>query len=383
MPRDSSGNMTLPAGNPNVPDTVISSSGWSNPTMTDLANEITNSLDRNGRGGMLAPFRFVDGDVTGPGMSWTNEPGTGFYRAGSGDQRVSVQGADSFRWAPVAAMWNITDSVWYTVANAKYFSNDTTHAQLLDDAVVRLATTAVGFDATGTVFDFNQQTDNSILLRMLNSIGGLRIIVPSTTADPGINQVDNAGVFEHTWVNFIRDAGMSFNFAGSQKMEVVTEGVEITGQISASASVPVNNNELTRKDYVDDGLAAAVAPLASTAYVDAADGALQSDIDDNTGDIATNTAELAGISSATAQQTMRIDNMMHITARSAAASASNISVTFAVPFTSAPHVVVSAWNPTNANNAFGWVKTVTTTGFTATFPTGIACEWSAMGSKTN
>ena len=55
MPRDAGGNYTLPGGNPVVTGTVITST-WANPTMSDIANEITNSLSRNGQGGMLGRY---------------------------------------------------------------------------------------------------------------------------------------------------------------------------------------------------------------------------------------------------------------------------------------------------------------------------------------
>lgn len=96
MPRNSAGNYTLPAGNPVTGGTTIAAS-WANPTMSDLGNEIQNSLDRNGRGGMLVPFQNVDGTVLEPGITFTNEPGSGIYRAGSNDIRFSVGGEDTFR----------------------------------------------------------------------------------------------------------------------------------------------------------------------------------------------------------------------------------------------------------------------------------------------
>jgi len=91
MPRNSSGVYTLPASNPVAPNTIIATS-WANPTMSDIGTEITNSLDRNGRGGMLAPFRISDGLVNTPGLAFTNEPATGIWRPGTGAMGVSVQG---------------------------------------------------------------------------------------------------------------------------------------------------------------------------------------------------------------------------------------------------------------------------------------------------
>ena len=97
MARDSSGNYTLPAGNPVATGTIISTS-WANPTMGDLAAEITNSLDRNGRGGMLVPFQNADGTVITPGITFTNEISSGLYRAGLHDVRMANGSDDVTRW---------------------------------------------------------------------------------------------------------------------------------------------------------------------------------------------------------------------------------------------------------------------------------------------
>lgn len=80
MARDSSGNHTLPAGNPVVTQTAISSSVH-NATLSDVSDEITDSLSRTGKGGMLSALREVDGTVGSPAYSFTNETGTGMYRA--------------------------------------------------------------------------------------------------------------------------------------------------------------------------------------------------------------------------------------------------------------------------------------------------------------
>jgi len=111
MPRDSNGNYVLPSGNPVVSGEVISTS-WANPTLSDVAAELTNSLDRSGRGGMLAPFKFLDGTAGAPGMSWTSEPTSGFYRAALSDMRATVAGVGRMRWTGTGC------DVWDTAANA-------------------------------------------------------------------------------------------------------------------------------------------------------------------------------------------------------------------------------------------------------------------------
>lgn len=54
MPRDSSGNYTLPIGNPVVDGTVISTD-WANPTMNDIAVQLNNVLTRDGLLGYTVP----------------------------------------------------------------------------------------------------------------------------------------------------------------------------------------------------------------------------------------------------------------------------------------------------------------------------------------
>jgi hypothetical protein len=93
MPRNGAGTYTLPAGNPVVTNTTITAD-WGNDTMEDLGNEITNSLSREGDGGMNAPLRFIEGDINAPGIAWVAETNTGFYYAGPGEFWASVLGTN-------------------------------------------------------------------------------------------------------------------------------------------------------------------------------------------------------------------------------------------------------------------------------------------------
>lgn len=97
MPRDNAGNYTLPAGNPVVSGTVIDTT-WANPTMSDIGTNIQDSLSRSGQGGMLVPFRNVDGTAAAPGVTFTNELGTGVFRFATGDMRATVQGVGVVRF---------------------------------------------------------------------------------------------------------------------------------------------------------------------------------------------------------------------------------------------------------------------------------------------
>jgi hypothetical protein len=84
MPRNASGTFSLVSGNPVVSGTLIDAT-WANNTLNDIANEMTDSLSRSGEGGMLAPLRLTDGVQATPGLGFTNEPGSGLYRAGTNE----------------------------------------------------------------------------------------------------------------------------------------------------------------------------------------------------------------------------------------------------------------------------------------------------------
>lgn len=91
MPRNSSGTYSLPAGNPVTPNTLIETS-WANPTMSDIGSAITDSLDRYGRGGMLAQLKLADGTVTAPAFAFNSESSTGLYRPLAGTLNVALLG---------------------------------------------------------------------------------------------------------------------------------------------------------------------------------------------------------------------------------------------------------------------------------------------------
>lgn len=100
MSRNSSGVYTPAAGvNPVVDGTIISVT-WGNDTVNDLAQGLTDSLDRQGRGSMLAALKLTDGTASVPGVSFANETSTGFYRAGTNDVRFRMAGATLLGFTP-------------------------------------------------------------------------------------------------------------------------------------------------------------------------------------------------------------------------------------------------------------------------------------------
>lgn len=141
MPRNASGTYSLPSGNPVVAGTTIEAS-WANTTLSDVANELTNSLDRNGLGGMLAPFRLADGTLGAPGIAFLNETSSGLYRPSASNVTMSVSGVAAMTWsnANVVVPSGIT-----LVANVP---TPTSSAQIASKGYVDSALTTASSSAT-------------------------------------------------------------------------------------------------------------------------------------------------------------------------------------------------------------------------------------------
>jgi hypothetical protein len=97
MSRNSSGNYTLPTGNPVVPGTTISTV-WANATLGDLSAEMTDSLNRSGKGAMLAPLKATDGTVTAPSLTFANDPDSGLYRVSDNVVAMGANATQVQRW---------------------------------------------------------------------------------------------------------------------------------------------------------------------------------------------------------------------------------------------------------------------------------------------
>jgi len=132
MPRDANGNYTLPSGNPVITNTLITST-WANDTMSDMANEMQDSLSRSGKGGFTAPVGIVDKSGSIPGLNFLAEPTSGFKREGSGDVRVQVSGQDNIRFLSTNRATDVWNNDLTTPAWERVFTTPT--ANVLDGNV--------------------------------------------------------------------------------------------------------------------------------------------------------------------------------------------------------------------------------------------------------
>ena len=123
--RNSSGTYSLP-NSPFISGTTISSSVM-NSNFSDIGTELTNSLDRNGRGAMAAQLKCIDGTVTAPGLAFASELGSGLYRAGAGDVRLAVTGTQVAKYQANAVTFSqpVTASSTLTASNGATVNQST------------------------------------------------------------------------------------------------------------------------------------------------------------------------------------------------------------------------------------------------------------------
>lgn len=100
MPRDLSGNYTLPSDVNPVVDGEIISVEWANPTMNDIALQLNNVFTRDGLLGPLGPFSIVDGSADLPGLNFSTQPNMGMYRPSANALGFSVGGFERGRFTP-------------------------------------------------------------------------------------------------------------------------------------------------------------------------------------------------------------------------------------------------------------------------------------------
>lgn len=240
MPRNGSGSYSLPTGNPVVSGTVIEST-WANNTLNDIATELTNSLSRTGAGGMTAAFRAADGSSSVPGISWSNETTSGFYRAGSNDFRFVIATSLLQKWT--ASGTEITGTL--SVSGNATLSSNTTLSSLTaskvvfsDASKVLTSTGTVGVDQGGT-----GQTSYTNGQLLIGNTTGNTLAKATLTAGTGISITNGAGAITiaSTVVGDVTLAGNNV-FTGSNTFKGVTDTVFTISDAAAFEIDPANGS---------------------------------------------------------------------------------------------------------------------------------------------
>ena len=268
MPRDGAGNYTLPAGNPVVSGTVIESV-WANTTMEDIATALTNSLSRNGNGGMLAPLGFVDGSVVAPGMFFTAQVNMGLHRANVNDMQFVMGGAVQLRVTDtfvdvVNGTLTVAGNDVITTAGGQTINGSLDVDGALDvDGNVTVngfidATSYIQVQRTGVTNLFIGKRvdagDGQILMSNISS--GFGFIHRLTSAGVLlIGQTNDVGGALENWIVCRRDAEVELYYNNSLKLETKTDGVDVAGFMTATQlQANGNNNVLLDMDRNGTGV---------------------------------------------------------------------------------------------------------------------------------
>jgi hypothetical protein len=218
MPRDASGNYTLPLADV-VTGTTITAT-WANTTLNDIKTTLTDSLSRSGDGDLTAALGLVDGTSILPSLTFLNETNTGLYRAGTNDMRVTLNGTDIARFYDPGGAPTITLTGDTTITGATTLTGDL--------EISSSGTPAISYELQLTHDDpaeggggyrlFSQDTGTANLLALTP--------IDYTLGDSGVTLYTSlAGTLQ------------LFNFTTTGVLQL--------------PNAPVGDGDATRKDYVD------------------------------------------------------------------------------------------------------------------------------------
>ena len=245
MPRNASGIYTLPGGNPVTPGDVIEAD-WANTTLEDVADALTNSLSRTGAGGMLAPFRIADGNVSGPGLSYLNETNTGLYRSGSGSTWMAVLGVNVAQFSTVgltvAAGKALTVLGNASASGTLSVTGATTLSSTLAVTGAITATSGVVGNVTGNVTaGSGTSTFNDVVIT-----GALDMTAGSSATITGLSTPTNASDAANKGYVDTQDALRLALTGGTMSGAIAMGSSKITG-----LATPTADQDAATKAYVD------------------------------------------------------------------------------------------------------------------------------------
>ena len=236
MSRDASGNFTLAAGNPVQAGTVITTQ-WANPTLSDIAAALTDSLSRTGKGGMQAPLAMGTNKITGVAPA--------------------TLGTD----APTAAQVRNSAFSWLFPVSSDAGGNAYAGTALLPDAPV-----------AGTVFFFLADKINTGSLTLQVNAGAVLPVISNGSAVPAgaiaVGAIIEVVFFANAYV-IIGGIGGSGG-SGTVNSVLSTNPQAVTASIAGSLlTIQPNTNIASGLLQLDSGgiIPVAYVPTLATSYI--------------------------------------------------------------------------------------------------------------------
>ena len=187
--RDASGNFSLSGYNPTAATTIEVS--WATGWLADVGTEITDSLSRDGNGGMRAALECYAGTKALPGMSFGDEPSSGLYWASAGDIRFSRLNVDLLKFtdATVTVTGAVTASGAGSFAALTASGTLTVNTGTWDTGGIDIASGDTYAIGGANVFDDATTLTATVVDSSLTSLGTIASLV-ATTADINNGTVD-------------------------------------------------------------------------------------------------------------------------------------------------------------------------------------------------
>lgn len=249
MSRNSTGTFSLAPGNPVTGGKILKD--WANQTFSDIANELTDSLSRSGKGSMTAQLKLIDGTAAIPAFGFGSETGTGFYRAAAGKASISVTGTRVMDFQPTAITFAVKP-VWDTAPDAndvltnKAYVDGKFAAPLTLNGAGALLYKLVGDNAYiggyaadgSTQRGFTQFTTNSIRLGGVSAVTFAvnnvdEVTVSSTSMYPVTNLGQDLGLASNRWATVYAS---SLNLSSNAS---ISGTLQVTGAATLSSNLSV------------------------------------------------------------------------------------------------------------------------------------------------
>ncbi len=308
MPRNSTGNYVLPVSNPVAPDTLIDV-GWANPTMSDIGAAITDSLDRQGRGTMLAPLKIIDGSAVTPSLAFNSDSSTGMFLAAPNTIGFAVGGVtgltlgatgatiaeglhvggDAFLDGDATLTGNMTLGGTLTLAGGITLEGGIAPGSAalpglsfvgdLDTGIYSPAADTIGL-STGGIGRMQLDINGQFVFAPATLFGAPTLSVGTSPGGFAIDVVGNGAAADPSLIRFVANGGASVrmllqcdNVAGvigtvaALPLEVVTGNlIRMTFDVNGNVLLPTAGSYIALARASDGVLAGALSARGGTAY---------------------------------------------------------------------------------------------------------------------